>query len=108
MDEKRYMEAIDRTMNEELTEKEKLSMLALGLAGEMGEVVDMIKKAVYHGHPMDIDELTKELGDIEWYRNHLMKHFNINPEIVRINNVMKLQKRYKNGFSEKDSINREE
>jgi NTP pyrophosphatase (non-canonical NTP hydrolase) len=108
MNEKQYMIEIERTMNDELLERPKLSMLALGLAGEMGEVVDQIKKYVYHGHELDRDELIKELGDIEWYRNHLMKHFNIEPEEVRERNIEKLKKRYKEGFSEEASRERAE
>lgn len=107
MDELRYRKAIDRTMNEELTEKEKLSMLGMGIAGEAGEIVDSLKKVVYHGHQVDREDLIKELGDLEWYVTHLKKHFGITGDIVRIRNIEKLQKRYKKGFSENDSINRE-
>lgn len=103
MDEKRYMEAIERTMNDELTEKEKLSMLAMGYIGEVGEIVDILKKVIYHGHELDKDKLEKEMGDADWYRYHLMKHFGIDPEVVRIKNVMKLMERYENGFSEEAS-----
>jgi NTP pyrophosphatase (non-canonical NTP hydrolase) len=106
MDSQRYREAIERTMNPSLSEKEKLTMLAMGIAGEAGEIVDTLKKVVFHGHKLDRDELIKELGDLEWYLQHLKKHFNISDEIVYISNVMKLQKRYPNGFSKEDSINR--
>ena len=88
MNTEQYRNAIDRTMNNGLTEKEKLSMLALGIAGEAGEIVDTIKKIVYHGHELNKEELIKELGDL-------------------VENIMKLNRRYKNGFSEEDSINRE-
>jgi NTP pyrophosphatase (non-canonical NTP hydrolase) len=40
---------------------------ALGLVGETGEVVDLIKKHIGHSHPLDRDKLVKELGDVEWY-----------------------------------------
>jgi NTP pyrophosphatase (non-canonical NTP hydrolase) len=106
MDEIRYREAIERTMNADLTEKEKLSMLALGIAGEAGEIVDTIKKIVYHGHELDIEELVKELGDLNWYIQHLMKHFDISNDRVRMENIIKLNKRYVNGFSEEASRNR--
>lgn len=106
MDEIRYREAIDRTMNKDLTEKEKLSMLALGIAGEAGEIVDIIKKIVYHGHELDKEELIKELGDLEWYLQHLKKHYNISDDVVRFQNIMKLNRRYENGFSEEASKNR--
>lgn len=106
MDSKQYREAIDRTMNPNLTEREKLAMLAMGIAGEAGEIVDTLKKVVFHGHGLDKDELIKELGDLEWYLQHLKKHYDISDEMVYITNVMKLQKRYPNGFSQEASINR--
>jgi NTP pyrophosphatase (non-canonical NTP hydrolase) len=101
-----YREEIERTMNPELTEKEKLSMLALGLAGEAGEVVDSIKKIYYHGHPLKRKDLVKELGDFEWYSQHIKKHFGISDSEIYEANVEKLQKRYKEGFSQKASLER--
>lgn len=40
---------------------------AMGLAGEAGEVVDLLKKHLYHGHALDTGALAKELGDVLWY-----------------------------------------
>jgi len=108
MDAQQYRKEIDRTMNDELTPRAKLSMLGLGIAGEAGELVDSIKKHVYHGHEMDIEDLTKELGDLDWYITHLKKHFGITDEEVREKNIAKLRKRYAEGFSEEASKNREE
>jgi NTP pyrophosphatase (non-canonical NTP hydrolase) len=106
MEIKQYREAIKRTMNTELTDKEKLAMLALGLAGEVGELVDQIKKHVYHGHELDLDEYIKENGDVFWYLFNLMNELGVSEEMVMINNVMKLQKRYSEGFSEEASKKR--
>lgn len=107
MDEIRYSKAIERTMPDGLNEREKLSMLGLGIAGEAGEIVDSLKKVIYHGHDLDREELIKELGDLEWYVTHLKKYFEISGDIVRIRNIEKLNGRYPQGFSESDSINRE-
>jgi NTP pyrophosphatase (non-canonical NTP hydrolase) len=106
MDVKQYREAIKRTMNTQLSHDQKLAMLALGLAGEVGELVDQIKKKVYHGHVLDLDEFIKENGDVFWYLFNLMNELNISEEVVMMENVMKLQKRYADGFSEEASIKR--
>lgn len=103
-----YRKEIDRTMNEKLSRGEKLSMLGLGIAGEAGEIVDSIKKAVFHGHELDREDLVKELGDLLWYVTHLMKLLEITDEEVREKNIAKLRKRYVEGFSESASINRED
>jgi NTP pyrophosphatase (non-canonical NTP hydrolase) len=40
---------------------------ALGLCGEAGEVVDLIKKHCFQGHELDVNKLIIELGDVCWY-----------------------------------------
>ena len=39
----------------------------LGVIGEAGEVVELVKKATYHGHALDLPALAVELGDVCWY-----------------------------------------
>lgn len=39
----------------------------LGLFGEVGEVVELVKKHVYHGHELDAERMREELGDVCWY-----------------------------------------
>ena len=39
----------------------------MGLSGESGEIIDHLKKALFHGHALDEKELAKELGDLMWY-----------------------------------------
>jgi NTP pyrophosphatase (non-canonical NTP hydrolase) len=106
MDELRYREAIERTMKPMNTMK-KLAMLGMGIGGEAGEVTDILKKVVFHGHELDREKMVEELGDLEWYITHLKKELGISDDEVRMKNIMKLNKRYKKGFSEEESINRE-
>ncbi|WNL49467.1 nucleotide pyrophosphohydrolase domain protein [Bacillus phage DZ1] len=101
-----YRVETQRTAGKFATVEEELTMLCMGLAGESGEVVDTIKKVVFHGHPLDIDELKKELGDTHWYFTRLMDTLGIDPKEVRQLNVEKLRKRYPQGFSSEDSIKR--
>jgi NTP pyrophosphatase (non-canonical NTP hydrolase) len=50
---------------------------ALGLDGETGELVDAVKKHVFHGHVIDKDYVKKEAGDILWYSSQLARLFEI-------------------------------
>jgi|SRR5690348_14200962 len=82
---------------------------AVGLAGEVGEVNDIIKKIIFHKHPFDpaqYEKLLDEIGDVAWYLAYLTAALNSDFETVFKRNVAKLQKRYPNGFSEADSLNR--
>lgn len=72
---------------------------ALGLAGEAGEVADTIKKAVFHQHGIDRDELIKELGDVLWYAAALCTKLNVPISEVMERNIEKLKRRYPAGYS---------
>lgn len=80
----------------------------MGLCGESGEVADIVKKTVFHKHPIGIDELKKELGDVMWYVAMCCNALNISLDDVMQGNIEKLKKRYPDGFSTDASINREE
>lgn len=54
-----------------------LSNIVMGLVGEGGEIVDLIKKQVYHNHPIDTEfkvNLEKEIGDYLWYLARMLDH----------------------------------
>ena len=88
-----------------------LSCAALGLAGEAGEVADVVKKVVHHRHPLDgaaREKLIKELGDVLWYVAHAASVLGVTLDDVAAANVEKLRRRYPDGFSSERSINRGE
>lgn len=80
---------------------------AMGLAGETGEVVDAIKKIVFHGKKYDRDEMLKELGDVRWYLEYLAHCFGFTMEQIEQANVEKLRKRYPAGFVKHEEAVRE-
>lgn len=81
---------------------------AMGLSGESGEVTDLIKKQLFHGHLEDKDGIKKELGDVLHYLSGLATMFGLTLEEVAATNIEKLKKRYPDGFSQEASINRED
>ena len=80
----------------------------MGLAGEAGECVDMVKKARYQGHDLDTEHLAKELGDLCWYVALTAYAIGFDMDTIMERNVEKLKKRYPEGFSAERSRNREE
>lgn len=72
---------------------------AIGLAGEAGEVADLVKKAVFHQQGIDMEKMKKELGDVLWYVAALCSHLEIPMEDVMQHNIEKLQARFPNGYS---------
>ena len=65
---------------------------ALGIAGEAGEVIELVKKHKYHGRDLDIDALAKELGDLLWYVAETASQAGVKLSDVAAQNVAKLKK----------------
>ena len=79
----------------------------MGLCGEAGECIDIVKKHLFQGHELDKEKLIDEASDCLWYIASLAESLGITMESIAIHNVEKLKKRYPSGFSAEDSINRE-
>ena len=94
------------TLNKELTKKEILVNSVMGLNGEAGEAIDIVKKHLFHGHKLNKEELIKELGDVAWYLAEAAYALDIDLETILVKNIEKLKKRYPEGFSKENSINR--
>ena len=106
MDILRYQEKATRTLNLSLTEKQVMTNMCMGLAGESGELIDHIKKHVFHKHDLDREYVKAELGDIMWYVACLADTLEISLDDVCISNIKKLESRYPEGFDVDKSINR--
>lgn len=72
---------------------------ALKLAGEAGEVADLVGKGVFHQHGLNRDELIKELGDVLWYVAALCTKLDVPMSEVMGRNIAKLKQRYPDGYS---------
>lgn len=84
-----------------------LTEAAMGISGEAGEVVDIIKKHIFHEHELDTVALKKELGDLLWYIALTCEVTQIDLDDVMEENIEKLKKRYPDGFDPERSKNRE-
>ena len=108
-----YTDLALKTLNKDVFEQKDLILNAsLGLSGEVGEVNDIIKKYMYHGHKLDDDTKEKiilELGDVCWYVALMAWAIDKTKfEDVLNKNIKKLEKRYHGEFSTEKSINRKE
>jgi len=101
-----YQKAAERTMPSMMDQEGVLTNLSLGVTGEAGELGNMIKKAVFHGHLLDNDKVLEELGDILWYVATMAQAFDEDLSTVAEGNIAKLKERYPDGFSQKASRNR--
>ena len=108
-----YTDLALKTLNKDVFEQKDLILNAsLGLSGEVGEVNDIIKKYMYHGHKLDDDMKEKiilELGDVCWYVALMAWAIDKTKfEDVLNKNIAKLEKRYHGEFSTEKSVNRKD
>lgn len=93
-------------LNPALNRKDVLINGVMGLCGESGEAIDIVKKHLHQGHPLDKEKLAKELGDIAWYLAETAYALDIPLEQILRMNLEKLKNRYPEGFSTERSMNR--
>lgn len=103
-----YQKLAMTTLNPALSQKDVLINGVMGLCGESGEVIDIVKKYLAQGHELDREALIKELGDVAWYLAETAYALNVELEDVLQQNIEKLKKRYPEGFSQSRSVCREE
>lgn len=108
-----YQEAAARTLIAEpdhpFTGNELMLMwCALGLGGEAGEVLDILKKTICHQHGDVLSaesciKVRDELGDLMWYVASIATLMDISLDAIMERNVAKLKQRYPDGYSSADS-----
>ena len=73
---------------------------AVGMSAEGGEFMEIVKKCIFQGKPLDEDtqfHAKRELGDIMWYWINSCRALNLDPNEVVAENVRKLESRYPGG-----------
>lgn len=78
----------------------------LGAVGEAGELADLLKKEMFHGHPHDREHYIKECGDVLYYLALVAEALGTTLEEVAITNNKKLWARYPDGFDREKSMHR--
>ena len=102
-----YQRLAMTTLNPALTGKDVLINGVIGLCGEAGEAIDLVKKHLAQGHALDREALIGELGDVAWYLAETAHALDVDLETVLARNIEKLKRRYPEGFDAAHSIDRE-
>lgn len=103
-----YQKLAMTTQNPALSERDVLLNGVMGLCGESGEAIDIVKKWLAQGHELDKAHLAKELGDIAWYLAETATALGLTLEEILQANIDKLKARYPEGFSTDKSLHRKE
>lgn len=99
-----YQKLAMATLNPALDRKDVLINSVMGLCGESGEAIDIVKKWLAQGHELDRERLAKELGDVAWYLAEAATALDLSLEQILQANIDKLKKRYPDGFEAERSL----
>ena len=97
-----------RSLRDDLPYEAMCSNMCMGLAGEIGEVIDIMKKHIYQGKELDITDVIEEVGDVLWYIANFCNVNNITMDECMESNIKKLRKRFPDGFTIKDANERKD
>lgn len=103
-----YQKLAYRTANKELQINQQIMNSVMGMAGEAGEALDIVKKWQFQGHYLDLGHLWKEVGDVMWYIALLCTATGKDLEQLMQENIDKLKARYPEGFESELSQHRQE
>ena len=102
-----YQQRAMASLNPELKGRDVLINSVMGLCGESGEAIDIVKKGLAQGHPLDREHVAKELGDVAWYLAEAATALDLDLEDILRANLEKLEHRYPDGFSTEKSVGRD-
>ena len=97
-----YVEFVRSRLSQQSTDN-PLDTACFGLAGEVGEFVDHVKKNKFQGKALDKEHLKKELGDVLFYAAVAAIALDVSLEEVFQMNIDKLTARYPSGFTVQNS-----
>lgn len=101
--ESRFLQGIDLKPNASLY---SLLHVVIGLIGEVSEVASEVLDSIIECREMDCDNLREEAGDIAFYLQAFINEIGTTPQIIRAENVAKLDKRYKKGYTDAEAAGR--
>lgn len=82
-----------RKIGNEADDQREIAVMALGLAGETGEVIERIKKEIRGDGPLDVAKLKLELGDVLHYLCRIASRYGLSMNDVMLANVAKIEAR---------------
>jgi NTP pyrophosphatase (non-canonical NTP hydrolase) len=80
--------------------------MAIGIAGEAGELLDAVKKAAIYNKPLDVENIIEEMGDLEFYMAGVRSYLRVARDSILKANVDKLNKRYAGKYSDQKAQDR--
>ena len=106
-----FVRLFDRQTSEPMSAEHNMMVArlihsVLGLASEVGELADALKKHIIYGKALDLVNVIEENGDLLWYESLGVSAVKGHLEDAMEKNISKLKQRYGDKFSEHAALNR--
>jgi len=85
----------------------ELRELLFTLNEHAGKMLDLMKKTMFYGKPLDIKDIINSLNHIDVTCDLIVQHFGKSPKDVLATNLAKLSARYPEKFTDFDADNRD-
>jgi NTP pyrophosphatase (non-canonical NTP hydrolase) len=85
----------------------RINHAVVGLAGEVGELAQLLERWVYYGQSLSVPDVEEEVGDCLWYLALLCTAVGIPMERAMEGNLAKLKARFPHKFTEEAAANRD-
>lgn len=111
MDFNDYQAEALQTIPVDFTPEQVRDNAVYGICGEIGELVDILKKVKFQKHPFTEEtkkHIILELGDILWYISEMATGMGVQLERVATMNIDKIRARYGTQFDSEKSQHRKE
>lgn len=92
-----YSMFVDSLFKQMGTVEQTLLHSAVGIAGEGGEILDLVKKVWAYNKELDATALLEELGDMRFYYQAMLNLLAVTDAEIQALNITKLSKRYPDG-----------
>jgi len=102
-----YVKWTTNTCAELDTRKEDITHMLFGMITEVGELTDIFKKNLAYGKEIDWVNAGEEIGDIMFYIASFCRITGLDLEYIINTNVLKLESRYPEKFTEYHALNRD-
>ena len=100
---KQYQQQSYTNIQSHIDNKDEVLNWSIGLGEEVGEVFNHIKHFYWGKENIDKISISKEIGDVLWYLAALSTSLNLDLQTIAMINIKKLEHRYKNKFTDKQS-----
>jgi NTP pyrophosphatase (non-canonical NTP hydrolase) len=85
----------------------RINHAIVGLAGEVGELAQLLERWVYYGQSLSVPDVEEEVGDCLWYIALLCNAVGIPMERAMERNIAKLKARFPHKFTEEAAAKRD-